>query len=188
MFCSSCGAEITGVGKFCSSCGAPVEIEVVIDNKNIETKQDLIVNVNNTEINMTEIYRKYRKEKVNAIKNVMEISGLNIKEAKKIVDSSFEELKINFIDDTMSNSEKEKIINNQNRKNNIEKAQQESVACCPKCGSTSLTAQKKGFGIGKAVAGATIAGGIGLVAGNLGAKKVRVTCLKCGKQFWAGKK
>ncbi len=36
---------------------------------------------------------------------------------------------------------------------------------------------EKGFGIGKAVAGATIAGGIGLVAGNLGAKKVRVTCL-----------
>ncbi len=46
---------------------------------------------------------------------------------------------------------------------------------------------EKGFGIGKAVAGATIAGGIGLVAGNLGAKKVRVTCLNCGKQFWAGK-
>ncbi|WP_237775064.1 hypothetical protein [Clostridioides difficile] len=58
------------------------------------------------------------------------------------MDSSFEELKNNFIDDTMSNSEKEKITNNQNRKNNIEKAQQESVACCPKCGSTSLTAQK----------------------------------------------
>ena len=29
--------------------------------------------------------------------------------------------------------------------------------------------------------------GIGLVAGNIGAKKVRVTCLKCGYQFWAGK-
>ncbi|MDL0260236.1 zinc ribbon domain-containing protein, partial [Clostridioides difficile] len=62
---------------------------------------------------------------------------------------------------------------------------EDDVARCPRCGSVSLSAHKKGFGIGKAVAGATIAGGIGLVAGNLGAKKVRVTCLSCGKQFWA---
>ncbi|WP_245396796.1 ribosomal protein L7/L12, partial [Clostridioides difficile] len=116
--------QIYVVGKFCSSCGVAVETEIIEDN-NIKSN-DLIVDANGIEINMTEIYRKYRKEKVNAIKNVMEISGLNIKEAKKIVDSSFEELKINFIDDTMSNSEKEKIINTQNRKNNIEKAQQES--------------------------------------------------------------
>ncbi|HGM3563711.1 TPA: ribosomal protein L7/L12, partial [Clostridioides difficile] len=129
MFCSNCGAEITGIGKFCSNCGAAVENEIIEDN-NIKSN-DLIIDANGIEVNMTEIYRKYRKEKVNAIKNVMEISGLNIKEAKKIVDSSFEELKNNFIDDTMSNSEKEKITNNQNRKNNIEKAQQESVACCP---------------------------------------------------------
>ncbi len=38
------------------------------------------------------------------------------------------------------------------------------IACCPKCGSTSLTANKKGFGIGKAVIGASVAGPIGLVA------------------------
>lgn len=65
---------------------------------------------------------------------------------------------------------------------------QQGIACCPKCGSTSLSADKKGFGVGKAVIGAQLIGGpIGLVAGNLGAKKVRVTCLNCGKQFWAGK-
>lgn len=65
---------------------------------------------------------------------------------------------------------------------------QQGIACCPKCGSTSLSADKKGFGIGKAVIGAQLIGNpIGLVAGNLGAKKVRVTCLNCGKQFWAGK-
>lgn len=63
----------------------------------------------------------------------------------------------------------------------------EPVAHCPKCGSTSLTGNKKGFGVGKAVVGAVLTGGIGLAAGNIGAKKVRVTCLNCGKQFWAGK-
>lgn len=58
---------------------------------------------------------------------------------------------------------------------------------CPKCGSTNLSANKKGFGVGKAVVGATVAGPLGLIAGNIGAKKVRVTCLNCGHQFWAGK-
>ena len=58
-------------------------------------------------------------------------------------------------------------------------------ARCPRCKSTSLSGHKKGFGIGKAVVGATITGGVGLVAGNIGAKRVRVTCMKCGKQFWA---
>lgn len=61
------------------------------------------------------------------------------------------------------------------------------AARCPKCGSTSLSADKKGFGIGKAVVGAALTGGIGLAAGNIGSKKVRVTCLGCGHQWMAGK-
>lgn len=58
---------------------------------------------------------------------------------------------------------------------------------CPKCRSTSISADKKGFGVGKAVVGAAVAGPLGLVAGNLGAKKVRITCLNCGYQWMAGK-
>lgn len=57
------------------------------------------------------------------------------------------------------------------------------VACCPRCGSTSLSADKKGFGIGKAVIGAALVGPIGLVAGNIGARKVWVTCLNCGHRW-----
>ena len=59
---------------------------------------------------------------------------------------------------------------------------------CPKCGSTSISADKKGFGVGKAVVGAAVAGPIGLTLGNAGAKKVRITCLACGHQWMAGKK
>lgn len=57
------------------------------------------------------------------------------------------------------------------------------IACCPKCGSTSLSANKKGFGVGKAVVGAYVAGPIGLVAGNIHSKKVWVTCLNCGHRW-----
>ncbi len=78
-------------------------------------------------------------------------------------------------------SQKEK----QGRKNRMD---EEGVPYCPKCLSTSISANKKGFGIGKAVIGAAVAGPIGLIAGNINAKKIRVTCIKCGHQFWAGQK
>lgn len=61
------------------------------------------------------------------------------------------------------------------------------IACCPKCGSTSLSANKKGFGLGKAAAGALIAGPIGLIGGTLGSNKIEVTCLNCGHKFKPGK-
>lgn len=66
-------------------------------------------------------------------------------------------------------------------------AREQGVACCPYCGSTSLTANKKGYGIGKGVIGAAVAGPFGLAAGNIGRQKVLVTCLNCGRQFRPGK-
>lgn len=65
----------------------------------------------------------------------------------------------------------------------LEKQNQNAQAKCPKCGSTSLVANKKGFGAGKAAIGYTILGPIGLAAGGINAKKVWVTCLNCGKRF-----
>ncbi len=80
-----------------------------------------------------------------------------------------------------NSTEKKKEIIAERKKN----ADENGLACCPKCGSTSLSGNKKGFGIGKAVAGTfTPLGLFGLMVGNIGAKKVRVTCLKCGHQFW----
>ncbi len=57
---------------------------------------------------------------------------------------------------------------------------------CPNCGSSHLVANKKGFGVGKAVTGAVLTGGIGLLAGFIGSGKVKVTCLKCGHKSFPG--
>jgi len=57
---------------------------------------------------------------------------------------------------------------------------------CPKCGSTQITANKKGYSAGKALTGAILTGGIGLLAGFHGSKKVVITCLACGNRFLAG--
>jgi hypothetical protein len=60
--------------------------------------------------------------------------------------------------------------------------------CCPKCGSMSLNASKKGFGAGKAAVGALLLGPLGLAAGAIGSGDVTITCLKCGKQWIAGER
>jgi RNA polymerase subunit RPABC4/transcription elongation factor Spt4 len=62
----------------------------------------------------------------------------------------------------------------------------ENLLSCPKCNSTELTSNKKGFSGGKALAGAVLTGGIGLLAGTIGSGNVIITCLKCGHNFKAG--
>lgn len=68
----------------------------------------------------------------------------------------------------------------------IQQTQQEEYLCCPKCGSRELHAEHKGFSGGKALAGAVLTGGIGLLAGTIGSSDTQITCLKCGKSFKAG--
>lgn len=75
------------------------------------------------------------------------------------------------------------ILKVQKKQLQLQEKQYKAMAKCPKCGSTSLSGNKKGFGIGKAVVGGTVAGPLGLVVGNIGSGKVKVTCLSCGKQF-----
>jgi hypothetical protein len=57
---------------------------------------------------------------------------------------------------------------------------------CPKCGSDQITANKKGFSGKKAVAGAVLTGGVGILAGTIGSNKIKITCLSCGNQFKPG--
>jgi tellurium resistance protein TerD len=58
-----------------------------------------------------------------------------------------------------------------------------SPISCPKCGSTQITAVKKGFGLGKAAVGGLLTGGIGLLGGFIGSGKVKIVCLKCGHEW-----
>ena len=71
----------------------------------------------------------------------------------------------------------------QRKQSKLEAKQYKKMAKCPKCKSTSLSAHKKGYGIGKGVIGASVVGGLGLVAGNINARKVKVTSMNCGKRF-----
>lgn len=58
---------------------------------------------------------------------------------------------------------------------------------CPKCGSTAIATMKKGFGLGKAAAGAAAVGPYGALAGGVGANKPVNVCQNCGHQWEPGK-
>ncbi|MEG2656107.1 MAG: hypothetical protein RSA29_10455 [Clostridium sp.] len=63
----------------------------------------------------------------------------------------------------------------------------DSVVRCPKCGSISITANKKGFSLAKGALGVATVGAYGVLAAGHGKNKVLVTCLKCGHQWKPGK-
>jgi len=57
-------------------------------------------------------------------------------------------------------------------------------ASCPKCGSTSIHVDKKGFSAGKTCLGfVTGFGCLAPLCGFCGANKLRATCLKCGHSW-----
>ena len=68
----------------------------------------------------------------------------------------------------------------------LQPSQQEEYLCCPRCLSRELHSEHKGFSGGKALVGAVITGGIGLLAGTIGSHDTQITCLKCGNKFKAG--
>lgn len=165
MFCSNCGKETTG--KFCINCGTPVDTN---------NSDDYILNINNESVNISELIRnelnsikKSQGQDIDRVNAALTVKNLLIKQYK---------MKPNQAKDTIKEALWDRLPSNLNNDN---------VAKCPKCGSTSLSADKKGFGISKAVVGAAVAGPIGLIAENIGSKTVRITCLKCGHQFFASK-
>ena len=71
-------------------------------------------------------------------------------------------------------------------KDRIRQMDKEGIVYYPRCYSTQVTANKKGFSIGKAAAGTLIAGGV--LLGAVGKNKIEITCLNCGHKWKPGKK
>jgi DNA-directed RNA polymerase subunit RPC12/RpoP len=54
---------------------------------------------------------------------------------------------------------------------------------CPVCTSKNFSTGQKGFGLGKAAAGAVLLGPVGLLGGLLGRKKIEFICQSCGHKW-----
>lgn len=83
-------------------------------------------------------------------------------------------------------SQEQQVVVNVNVPNVAQQEQDNDKLYCPHCGSSQLTTNNKGFGVGKAITGALLTGGVGILAGFAGSNKIKVTCLQCGKQWEPG--
>lgn len=159
MFCPNCGNNC-GDANFCSKCGCNLKgIVVTSSTKSKTAAQQMIEDANKA--------REYEKSKRYVPAHTI-ASSLE----------AFDDSKPSWYPGKKKDDRKEKIA----------ELDASGQVYCPKCLSTSISGDKKGFGIGKAVIGAAAFGGIGLTAGNIGSKKAICTCLKCGYQWKAGKK
>lgn len=84
------------------------------------------------------------------------------------------------------------------------RARAQGLPCCPYCGSTGISANKRGYKVGKGVlwglllgfagfwlfafVGFAIGLAIGLSFGSFGSGAVTCTCLSCGRRFRPGQR
>jgi tellurium resistance protein TerD len=54
---------------------------------------------------------------------------------------------------------------------------------CPKCGSTNVYVNKKGYSAGSGCCGAILLGPLGLLCGASGSNTIEKNCLDCKKKF-----
>jgi uncharacterized paraquat-inducible protein A len=92
-------------------------------------------------------------------------------------------------DQNLAKSNKQSKVTNISAKlNNSNTRTNDNNVYCPKCSSTSITAQKKGFSLGKAAVGSAIVLPLGIATGMIGKNKIYLTCLNCGHRFKPGKR
>lgn len=181
MFCPTCGNNCMD-SNFCPNCGH--DLRNVIKNEHKATLTP--------KIDLNYYYEKYPSDKEAAMVALRADTGMSAFEALQAIDSVFSEHTSTFpLTSKTSDVDKSHWYpgkKKDDRKAKIVELEKSGQVYCPKCLSTSISGNKKGFGIGKAVVGAGVFGAMGLTAGNINAKKVICTCLKCGYQWKSGKK
>ncbi|GEM_PF-1197229 len=166
MLCSNCFKDIPDDSVYCTNCGAKIIEDVSVVPLNNSLCSNCGHPINNEDKFCTNCGSHIHVSNTVQIQNARDLlnkSDLSLQKAQ---------LKLQAMS-----------LQAQQEQLELQQKQYESMTRCPHCGSTSLSGNKKGFGIGKAVVGAWALGPIGLVAGNIGAKKLIVTCLNCGKRF-----
>ncbi len=160
MFCPNCGNDC-GNANFCPNCGTNLKGVVVTVSAADDTPHE-----------SPKKFRRYRymPNELAAIKALRADTGMSLAEARQIIDDHFYEAVT-----------KNPALTRAQKKADLNKSGQ---VYCPKCLSTSVSANPKGFGC---VRGATDAAD-GMIAGGIGSKKVICTCLKCGHKWKVDKR
>lgn len=164
--CPECGREISDKAVACLGCGYPVAE---------------MASKSSTDILLDNLYQKYPKEKVKAIKEFREVTGADLNTARDAIYTRYEGKTAKALE--LEKKEKIKAQNKpayENASNSLHALSnlltKDKTARCPKCGSTSITYIEKKSGF----LGVSLFPGV--VAGKSSSKGV-CKCLKCGKEW-----
>ena len=183
--CPECGKEVSNRASACIHCGCPLDEQPVASTP----KKDIIPS-----------QKEYSEVKFPSINLVQDVTGLGLAEAMAFVEQDEPVVK-----DGLSQEQAEAIAqkfqaigvdakicdsstplsSDQNGESNpiLSTSPETQVLRCPKCGSTSIQAMKKGFGLGKAAIGGLLLGPVGLLGGAIGCNNVKRVCLNCRYEF-----
>lgn len=185
-YCKKCNTYTPTDGSIQSEVLPPVieDIDFQFETQNNDSSSDTVI-------------CPQCQNEVSATANFCNICGASIKEvalAQANQQALMEQQELQFKMQMANLKMQQQQLAIQQQQLQMQQLQYDSMIKCPKCGSTSISSQKKGYGVVKGAAGAaiglTIAAPIaiaGLAAGNIGRKKVQCTCMKCGYHFKAGK-
>lgn len=178
MFCPNCGNNC-GEANFCPKCGQNLRETTF----SVPITPDVVPECHDMDF----YFEKYGSDRNAAVAALRIETGMGAVDAIRTINQAFDARQGGCANS--SYHEPERVHLSKREEFRAKKAELDATGqvYCPKCLSTSIAANKKGFGIGKAVVGAAAFKLIGLTAGNIGAKKVICTCLKCGYQWKAGK-
>lgn len=161
-------------------------------------KEPLVCNVNGVRVDLNRLIRAYGMgaRKSGAYYYLSTHCGISVKQAKGLLLPIIEQHKTNkekisFGESLLADLNKgaEQVADEAKaEKKRLQELERNGQVYCPKCHSVSVTAEKKGFGVGKGALGLMLVGPkTGVVAGAMGSKKMVCTCLKCGYQWKPGK-
>lgn len=136
-------------------------------------------------------YVEFAPSRISAIKALMYDTGMSMRQAKDLIDPYFDEKQ--KAAKATGSAAKRNAMAEANRQKMAEHRRKAELKAsgqvyCPKCLSTSVSANQKGFGFVRGAIGANFGLDIGMIAGGIGSKKIICTCLKCGHQWKPGKK
>lgn len=169
VFCTECGNKCDVTFKFCNKCGN--ELIIHSGEKGSKGIQEEILDscdsVEQDEAQVRILLEESNYNKIEAIKKYRSLTGKGLRESKDMIDKVSKGVVDTNIG-IMNKSSKKSI-----EKEKLNELRNEGIPYCPKCHSTSLSANKRGWK---------------LATGLLGSSKVLVTCLNCGYKFKPGKK
>lgn len=198
MFCPNCGNNC-GESNFCSNCGTKLNVQNQTStnpSNKIHPKSIYYVTVNGQKIDMIKVVGKYGCDTPGVYRHLKQKYGISKEQAEDILapyvsmkekNSPRKSLFSELVQSINEQSEIDASKKDAEKKRHMELDDSGQVYC-PKCLSTSVSANKKGFGFVRGSLGASVGLDVGLIAGGIGSKKVICTCLKCGYQWKPGKK